>query len=99
MREPNLLALPQKLLFITDVERTIGRHRLTLRRWWMAGKFPKPVKLNGTSLAWHSDTVDRWIYQNMNISSEQGNVDLGTEHATSSKCTQKCTHGFVVAEN
>ena len=66
MRRAYAQVLSPKLLFITDVERTIGRHRLTLRRWWTAGKFPKPVKLNGTSLAWRSEIVDQWIYQNMN---------------------------------
>ena len=55
----------QKLLFIHDVEQIIGRNRLTLRRWWTAGKFPQPTKLNGTALAWHNDTVDRWINQNI----------------------------------
>lgn len=55
----------QKLLFIHDVERIIGRNRLTLRRWWTTGKFPQPTKLNGTALAWHNDTVDRWINQNI----------------------------------
>lgn len=70
MRKTNAQIVSQKLLFIKDVERTIGRHRLTLRRWWMAGKFPKPVKLNGTSLAWRSEIVDQWIYQNMDIIDE-----------------------------
>ena len=54
-----------KLLFIQDVEQIIGRHRLTLRRWWSEGKFPKPTKLNGTALAWHADSVDQWIHQNL----------------------------------
>ncbi|HFK5879045.1 TPA: helix-turn-helix transcriptional regulator [Legionella pneumophila] len=51
----------QKLLFIKDVEQIIGRNRLTLRRWWSAGKFPKPTKLNGTSLAWQTDVIEKWI--------------------------------------
>ena len=51
----------QKLLFIQDVEQIIGRNRLTLRRWWSAGKFPTPVKLNGTALAWRAQTIDEWI--------------------------------------
>jgi len=56
----------QKLLFIHDVEQIIGRSRLTLRRWWTAGKFPRPTRLNGTALAWHNEAVDRWINQNLN---------------------------------
>ncbi|AAU28623.1 TPA: AlpA family phage regulatory protein [Legionella pneumophila] len=51
----------QKLLFIKDVEQIIGRNRLTLRRWWSAGKFPTPTKLNGTVLVWQTDVIEQWI--------------------------------------
>ncbi|STX28458.1 prophage regulatory protein-like protein [Legionella beliardensis] len=57
--------LSQKILFITDVEKMIGRNRLTLRRWWMEGKFPRPVKLNGRTLAWHTETINSWINKNV----------------------------------
>lgn len=60
-------AAKQKLLFIQDVEQMIGRNRLTLRRWWSAGKFPVPTKLNGTALAWHANVVDDWINKNVDI--------------------------------
>lgn len=53
----------QQVLFINDVESIIGKDRLTLRRWWMDGRFPKPVKLHGTTLAWHKDVIDNWITQ------------------------------------
>ncbi|HBD7396270.1 helix-turn-helix transcriptional regulator [Legionella longbeachae] len=53
----------QQVLFINDVEAIIGKDRLTLRRWWMDGRFPKPVKLHGTTLAWHKDVIDNWINQ------------------------------------
>ena len=62
--------LSQKLLFINDVEKIIGRHRLTIRRWWLAGKFPQPTKLNGTDLAWHVDVVEEWISQSMRVGCE-----------------------------
>lgn len=55
--------ITQKILFIPDLERMIGRNRVTLRRWWLTGKFPRPVKLNGTTLAWHSDEINKWIEQ------------------------------------
>lgn len=55
----------QQIFFITDLEKILGRNRLTLRRWWSKGKFPPPVKLNGTNLAWHSNTVTEWIEANM----------------------------------
>lgn len=53
--------ISQKVLFIPDIEKMIGRNRVTLRRWWMTGQFPRPVKLNGTTLAWHSDEIEEWI--------------------------------------
>lgn len=51
----------QQILFINDVEAIIGKDRLTLRRWWMDGKFPKPIKLHGTTLVWHKELIDEWI--------------------------------------
>jgi prophage regulatory protein len=65
MQNTNVMELSQRVLFITDLEKIIGRNRLTLRRWWMEGKFPVPVKLNGTTLAWHAETINNWI--NMNV--------------------------------
>ncbi|CZG36379.1 Predicted transcriptional regulator [Legionella pneumophila] len=55
----------QQILFINDVEVIIGKDRLTLRRWWSEGKFPKPVKLHGRTLAWHKDVIDNWINQHV----------------------------------
>jgi prophage regulatory protein len=57
--------IEQQVLFIDDVEKIIGRNRLTLRRWWMDGKFPLPVKLNCTTLAWHREAVVEWIERNV----------------------------------
>ena len=61
MENINIHELSQQVFFITDLEKIIGRNRLTLRRWWTDGKFPKPVKLNGTTLAWHSNDISDWI--------------------------------------
>lgn len=67
MQTENNAVAKQKLLFIQDVEQMIGRNRLTLRRWWIAGKFPAPTKLNGTALAWHVNVVDDWIRRNVDM--------------------------------
>ena len=61
----NNQGLSQQIFFITDLEKIIGRNRLTLRRWWADGKFPRPVKLNGTTLAWHSNVIHDWIDKNV----------------------------------
>lgn len=65
MQHTNIQPLSQQVLFITDLEIIIGRNRLTLRRWWLEGKFPPPVKLNGTTLAWHAEAINDWINQNI----------------------------------
>lgn len=67
MQAVNYQEVCQQILFINDVEKMIGRNRLTLRRWWLAGKFPKPIKLNGTDLAWHLSVIYEWIEQNLNM--------------------------------
>lgn len=61
---PSTLEPQAQLLFIKDLERMLSRDRLTLRRWWTTGKFPLPVKLHGSTLAWHRDAVETWITQN-----------------------------------
>lgn len=61
MQTVNYQEFSQKVLFLPDLEKIIGRNRLTLRRWWLAGKFPKPIRLNGNTLAWSSDVIDEWL--------------------------------------
>lgn len=53
--------LKQEVLYIKDVEHITGRNRLTLRRWWEKGEFPKPIKLHSSVLAWHANTIQAWI--------------------------------------
>ncbi|MDF1678052.1 MAG: hypothetical protein P1U32_05090 [Legionellaceae bacterium] len=65
MHHSNIQPLTQQVFFIADLEKLIGRNRLTLRRWWMEGKFPKPSKLNGI-LAWRAAAIEAWINQNLN---------------------------------
>lgn len=35
-----------------------GIHHITLRRWWKAGKFPKPKKLNGVLLFENAEVLE-----------------------------------------
>ena len=71
MQTVNYQQLSQRVLFLPDLEKIIGRNRLTLRRWWLAGKFPKPVKLNGNTLAWSSDIIDGWIEKSLRSSAPE----------------------------
>lgn len=65
MQNTNRQDVTQQIFYITDLEKILGRNRLTIRRWWLEGKFPVPIKLNGTNLAWHTNTINEWISQNM----------------------------------
>jgi prophage regulatory protein len=69
MNQPQIeLIVPQlnipKIAQISHVEEMTGFHRSTLRRWWDEGKFPRPQKLNGSTLVWSTQTVIQWIEEN-----------------------------------
>lgn len=51
----------QKIYYIKDVEEITGRSRMTLRRWWLKGKFPMPAILHGSRLAWSVKDIEKWI--------------------------------------
>ncbi|MBY0542725.1 MAG: AlpA family phage regulatory protein [Sphingobacteriaceae bacterium] len=65
MRLSNSDHLGQQILFMNDIIRIIGKDRLTLRRWWLDGKFPEPVKLHGTTLAWRREVIEEWLNKKM----------------------------------
>lgn len=52
--------LKNKFYYIKQVEELIGRHRLTLRRWWKNNKFPPPIVIFNR-LAWRVEIIDKWI--------------------------------------
>ena len=70
MNQPKIeLIVPQlnipPMAQICHVEKVTGFHRSTLRRWWETGKFPRPQKLNGTTLVWSREVLSHWINQNV----------------------------------
>jgi len=50
---------------ISHVEEMTGFHRSTLRRWWEEEKFPRPQKLNGSTLVWSTHLVNQWIEESI----------------------------------
>lgn len=54
----------RQLLYINDLEQITGRNRLTLRRWWKKGLFPKPSKINSV-LVWRTEIIQNWINENI----------------------------------
>lgn len=56
-----LLALnPQGYSRIQPTAALIGLHHQTLRRWWKANKFPKPIKVNGLPMFKNIDLL-AWL--------------------------------------
>ena len=58
------MPLKPKIYYIKDAEQVVGRNRLTLRRWWGEGKFPKPTLIH-KRLAWRSEVIEQWINANV----------------------------------
>ena len=51
---------PQGQSRIKPTADLIGVHHQTLRRWWKAGKFPKPININGILLFKNADIL-AWL--------------------------------------
>ena len=51
---------PQGQSRIKPTADLIGVHHQTLRRWWKAGKFPKPLEINGILLFRNADVL-AWL--------------------------------------
>lgn len=60
----NLFSVLPRIYFIKDAERIVGRHRLTLRRMWIQGKFPHPKMINNR-LCWGVQTIEDWLDKNV----------------------------------
>jgi prophage regulatory protein len=50
-----------RLIRIKEVQHRVGLGRSTIYRWMAEGKFPKPVQLGVSTVAWSEGEVDRWI--------------------------------------
>jgi prophage regulatory protein len=50
-----------RLIRLKEVQHRVGLGRSTIYRWMAEGKFPKPVQLGGSTVAWSEREVDRWI--------------------------------------
>lgn len=59
------MKLPKRIAKISHAEQMTSCHRSTLRRWWESGLFPAPQKLNGKTLVWSVDVIEKWIDENL----------------------------------
>ncbi|WP_288998805.1 helix-turn-helix domain-containing protein [uncultured Psychrobacter sp.] len=51
---------PQGFSRIQPTADITGVHHQTLRRWWKAGKFPKPINVNGIPMFRNADLL-AWL--------------------------------------
>ena len=58
--QENTVLHPQGQSRIKPTADLIGVHHQTLRRWWKAGKFPKPININGILLFKNADVL-AWL--------------------------------------
>lgn len=55
-----------RLIRLKEVQHRVGLGRSTIYRWMAEGRFPKPVQLGGSTVAWAEGEVDRWIADRVN---------------------------------
>lgn len=60
---------PQGYSRIKPTADLIGLHHQTLRRWWKADKFPKPININGIPMFRNSDLL-AWLESHTSTASE-----------------------------
>lgn len=59
---------PQGYSRIQPTAELIGLHHQTLRRWWKADKFPRPININGIPMFRNSDIL--YFIENQQSASE-----------------------------
>lgn len=60
---------PQGYSRIKPTAELIGLHHQTLRRWWKADKFPKPINVNGIPMFRNADLL-LWLENHTSAASE-----------------------------
>ena len=60
---------PQGQTRIKPTAEILGIHHQTLRRWWKAGKFPKPTNINGILLFRNADIL-AWLERHQHASTQ-----------------------------
>ena len=55
-----------RLIRLKEVQHRVGLGRSTIYRWVAEGKFPKPVQLGSSTVAWSEGEIERWIHERLN---------------------------------
>ena len=61
---PEAQTLPQQgLVRLSDLMRFVPLGRTTIYKWVKQGKFPAPMKLSPTVVAWRCEDIHAWLKQ------------------------------------
>lgn len=52
--------LNDNLLTAKQISQAVNKSKATIYRWVNAGKFPKPIKINNSTL-WRASEVNAWL--------------------------------------
>lgn len=63
MTAKTIAPTPDRLLRRPAVETMTGLSRSAIYRMIPEGRFPKPVRIDGRSVAWKQSTVQEWMAQ------------------------------------
>jgi predicted DNA-binding transcriptional regulator AlpA len=50
-----------EIVFVPEVERIVGAHHTTIRRWWQTGQFPAPLRIGPIRIGWQRGVIRKWI--------------------------------------
>ena len=56
-------AADDEIIFVPEVERIVGAHPTTIRRWWQTGQFPAPLRYRPhphRMAAWRDPEMDQY---------------------------------------
>lgn len=53
--------ITEQLLTRADVLRAVGWTQKTLKKYWMRGDFPAPIKWGDKQLKWRRSDVEKWM--------------------------------------
>jgi predicted DNA-binding transcriptional regulator AlpA len=54
-------AADDEIVFVPEVERIVGAHHTSIRRWWRTGQFPAPLRIGPNRIGWQRGVIREWV--------------------------------------
>jgi predicted DNA-binding transcriptional regulator AlpA len=70
---------PQSIVALVDLDAvcsTFGVTRQTIRRWWLAGRFPQPIRIGRRRLLWRVADINAAIASQAGQQEEKENENV-----------------------